>query len=38
MHVHVCVYMSVCTTMHMWRSEDNLRKSILSFHHVGPRD
>lgn len=25
-------------SVHMWRSEDNLQESVLSFHHVGHRD
>jgi hypothetical protein len=29
---------SVCVRVHMWRSEDNLWKSLLSFHHAVPWD
>lgn len=29
-----CVCVGVC----IWRSEDNLRKPVLCFYHVGPRD
>lgn len=31
MHVHMCVCMQ---RLHVW-SEDNLKESVLSFHHVG---
>ena len=36
----VCIRACMCTyhTIYMWRSEDNLWNSVLSFHHVGPRD
>lgn len=38
--VCVCLHEFVYTwaTVHTWRSENNLRKSVLSFQHVGPRD
>lgn len=45
---HMLIHMSVCVvcmrhmyappTVRMWRSDDNLWKSCLSLHHVGPRD
>lgn len=32
--------MSMCadTMAYVWRAEDDLEDSILSFHHVGPQD
>jgi hypothetical protein len=27
-----------CAILHIWRPEDNLRESVLSFHHAKPRD
>lgn len=39
--VHICVR-AVCehahTTVHTWRSEDNIQESVLSFHSLGPRN
>lgn len=34
----VCVSVSVCATIHMGRTEDNLWKLVPSFHHVGSGD
>lgn len=28
----------ICTMAHKWKSEDNLQKSLLSFHFVGPKN
>ena len=36
-NIHVYVTY-VCVTVCMWRSEDNLQESVLSFYHVDPRD
>lgn len=30
----VHIYVSMSTTAHMWRSEDNLKGLVLSSHHV----
>lgn len=50
MHVCVCVYVwcvcvyavcmccVVCSIEHLWKSEDKLSHSVLSFHHVGTGD
>lgn len=35
--VCVCAHTWVCT-VHIWRSEGNLQKSVLFFHRVGPED
>jgi hypothetical protein len=35
-NIHLCVFGYVHTTVCMWRSGDNLRELVLSFHHVGP--
>lgn len=34
----VCVHACLCTVVHIWRSEGNFLESVLSFHHVTPRD
>lgn len=34
LNVYVCALIRTCVTMHTWQSEDNLRKSVLSFHLV----
>lgn len=37
MYVYVCcVY--IFAKMHVWRSLDDLRESVLSFYQVGPRE
>lgn len=36
--VCVCVGGGVGATVHGWRSEDNIRLSLLSFYHVCPRN
>lgn len=35
--IYLFVYECMCMCMCMWRSEDSLGKSLLSFHHEGPR-
>jgi hypothetical protein len=33
----LCVFM-LCAMLYMWRSEGNIQKLVLSFHHVGSGD
>lgn len=36
---YICLCVDMCMPWaHLWRSEDNLQKCVLSFHHVGPSD
>lgn len=37
-HLLIFVWVWTCAIMNVWRSEDNLGKSVLSFHPVAPRD
>lgn len=30
--------MCACTTVSIWKSEDNFQRSVLSFYHIGPGD
>ena len=36
--LHLCVCVCVQEAVCLWRSEDNMREPILSFHHTGSRD
>lgn len=36
MHAHKLVCACPSATVHIWYSEDNLWKSVLSFYHMGP--
>lgn len=36
-YVHLCAYLHV-VTVHVWRSEDNLREPVLSLHCTGSGD
>ena len=38
MHTHMHTYMHRNAHAMMWKSQDNLQRSVLSFHHVGLRD
>lgn len=38
MHVHTHTRAHAFAAACMWGSEDNLQKSVLSFHHMGPGD
>ena len=34
---YYCIFIvCMCVMVRMWRSEDNLQKLVLSFHHIGP--